>query len=73
MLFGLVHIGNEAGTSTLVPWLYKGLYILLATIASMFYAIAFARSNRLAPAILIHGFIDTTAVVLLGGFLSVPF
>jgi membrane protease YdiL (CAAX protease family) len=73
VLFGLVHIGNEAGASTLAPWLYKGLYILLATTASMFYAIAFARSNRLAPAILIHGFIDTTAVVLLGGFLAVPF
>jgi membrane protease YdiL (CAAX protease family) len=73
VLFGLVHIGNEAGASTLAPWQYKGLYILLATTASMFYAIAFARSNRLAPAILIHGFIDTTAVVLLGGFLAVPF
>jgi membrane protease YdiL (CAAX protease family) len=73
VLFGLVHIGNEAGASTLAPWQYKGLYILLATTASMFYALAFARSNRLAPAILIHGFIDTTAVVLLGGFLSVPF
>jgi membrane protease YdiL (CAAX protease family) len=73
VLFGLVHIGNEAGASTLAPWFYKGLYILLATTASMFYAIAFARSNRLAPAILIHGFIDTTAVVLLGGFLAVPF
>jgi membrane protease YdiL (CAAX protease family) len=72
-LFGLVHIGNEAGASTLTPWQYKGLYILLATTASIFYAIAFARSNRLAPAILIHGFIDTTAVVLLGGFLAVPF
>jgi membrane protease YdiL (CAAX protease family) len=73
MLFGLVHIGNEAGASTLTPWIYKGLYILLATTASMFYSITFARSNRLAPAVLIHGFIDTTAVVLLGGFLSVPF
>jgi membrane protease YdiL (CAAX protease family) len=73
MLFGLVHVGNEAGASTLAPWQYKGLYILLATAASMFYALAFARSNRLAPAILIHGFIDTTAVVLLGGFLAVPF
>lgn len=73
LLFGIVHIGNEASDSGLSPWLYKSLYILLATAASMFYAIAFARSNRLAPAVLAHGFIDTVAVVLLGGFLSVPF
>jgi membrane protease YdiL (CAAX protease family) len=73
LLFGLVHIGNSAESSPLGPWLYKALYIGLATTASLFYAILFARSNRLAPAVLIHGFIDTTAVVLLGGFLAVPF
>jgi membrane protease YdiL (CAAX protease family) len=74
LLFGLSHIGNEAiANTTLEPWQYKGLYILLATIASLFYSIAFAQTNRLAPPILIHGFVDTTAVLLLGGFLTVPF
>lgn len=74
VLFGLSHIGNEAITNTtLAPWQYKGLYILLATTASLFYSITFAQTNRLAPPILIHGFVDTTAVLLLGGFLVVPF
>lgn len=74
LLFGLSHIGNEAiANTTLAPWQYKGLYILLATTASLFYSITFAQTNRLAPSILIHGFVDTTAVLLLGGFLAVPF
>lgn len=73
VIFGLVHAGNSAAGSTLAPWQYKGLYIGLATVASMFYALTFAGSNRLGSAILIHGFIDTAAVVLLGGFLAVPF
>jgi membrane protease YdiL (CAAX protease family) len=45
----------------------------LATLASMLYSIAFAKTNRLAIPILIHGFVDTVAVVLLGGSLAVPF
>lgn len=74
ILFGLSHIGNEAITNTtLAPWQYKGLYIILATTASLFYSITFAQTNRLAPSIWIHGFVDTTAVLLLGGFLTVPF
>ena len=72
-LFGLVHVGNSAPDSALAPWLYRILYIGLATLASLFYALSFARSNRLTPAIIVHGFIDTAAVVLLGGFLAVPF
>jgi membrane protease YdiL (CAAX protease family) len=74
VLFGLSHIGNEAiANTTLAPWQYKGLYILLATTASLFYSITFGQTNRLAPPILIHGFVDTTAVLLLGGFLAIPF
>jgi membrane protease YdiL (CAAX protease family) len=72
-LFGLSHIGNGAGSNTLSLWQYRGLYILLATSASMLYSIAFAKTNRLAVPILVHGFVDTTAVVLLGGSLAVPF
>jgi membrane protease YdiL (CAAX protease family) len=74
ILFGFSHIGNEAiSNPTLAPWQYKGLYIILATTASLFYSITFAQTNRLTPPIFIHGFVDTTAVLLLGGFLSVPF
>ena len=73
LLFGLVHVGNSAPDSALTPWIYRILYIGLAILASLFYAFSFARSNRLAPAIIVHGFIDTAAVVLLGGFLAVPF
>ena len=72
-LFGLSHIGNAAGTNPLTLWQYRGLYIVLATSASMFYALAFAKTNRLAVPILVHGVVDTVAVVLLGGSLAVPF
>jgi membrane protease YdiL (CAAX protease family) len=74
VLFGLAHIGNQSsGGSSLTTEAYAVTYIGLATLASLCYALAFARSNRLAPPILVHGFVDTTAVLLLGGFLSVPF
>ncbi|WP_404790830.1 lysostaphin resistance A-like protein [Altericista sp. CCNU0014] len=73
VLFGLSHIGNESGTNPLALWQYRGLYIVLATSASLFYSIAFAKTNRLAVPILVHGFVDTIAVVLLGGSLAVPF
>jgi membrane protease YdiL (CAAX protease family) len=73
VLFGLSHIGNAPGANALSLWQYRGLYIVLATSASMFYSIAFAKTNRLAIPILVHGFVDTTAVVLLGGSLAVPF
>jgi membrane protease YdiL (CAAX protease family) len=73
VLFGLSHIGNAPGENTLNLWQYRGFYILLATLASLLYSIAFAKTNRLAIPILVHGFVDTTAVVLLGGSLAVPF
>lgn len=72
-LFGLSHIGNGAGSNTLPLWQYRGLYILLAASASLFYSIAFAKTNRLAVPILVHGFVDTIAVVALGGSLAIPF
>jgi membrane protease YdiL (CAAX protease family) len=73
LLFGLSHIGNAPGANTLSLWHYRGIYMALATLASMLYSIAFAKTNRLAIPILIHGFVDTVAVVLLGGSLTVPF
>jgi membrane protease YdiL (CAAX protease family) len=74
VVFGLVHVGNEPGAaSQLAPIYYKSLYIALATVASLFYSLAFGETNRLTASIWIHGFVDTTAVVLLGGFLAVPF
>jgi membrane protease YdiL (CAAX protease family) len=73
VLFGLSHIGNGVGSNTLALWQYRGLYILLATLASLFYSIAFAKTNRLAVPILVHGFVDTIAVVALGGSLAIPF
>jgi membrane protease YdiL (CAAX protease family) len=73
LLFGLSHIGNAPGANTLSLWHYRGIYMALATLASMLYSIAFAKTNRLAIPILIHGFVDTVAVVLLGGSLAVPF
>jgi membrane protease YdiL (CAAX protease family) len=73
VLFGLSHIGNASSTNPLTLWQYRGLYIALATSASMFYALAFAKTNRLAVPILVHGVVDTVAVVLLGGSLAVPF
>jgi membrane protease YdiL (CAAX protease family) len=73
LLFGLSHIGNTPGANTLSLWQYRGLYMILATSASMLYSIAFAKTHRLAIPILVHGFVDTTAVVLLGGSLAVPF
>ncbi len=73
-LFGLSHIGNNPGTeSLLTPLEYKSVYFLLAVLASLFYSFAFAETNRLWCSIMIHGFVDTVAVVLLGSSLTVPF
>ena len=74
VIFGLCHVGNDpAPGSALSPLTYKFIYAGLATIASMFYALAFGETNRLAGAIVIHGVVDTTAVVVLGAALTVPF
>jgi membrane protease YdiL (CAAX protease family) len=73
LLFGLSHIGNAPGANPLNLWQYRGIYMALATSASMLYSLAFAKTNRLAIPILIHGLVDTIAVVLLGGSLAVPF
>lgn len=73
VVFGLSHINNPATGSSLTPLEYKSVYILLAFLASLFYSFAFGETNRLWCSITIHGFVDTVAVVLLGGFLTVPF
>lgn len=73
LLFGIVHVGNRPGESGLHPVAYAAIYIVLATLASGFYSLAFARTQRLGAAMLVHGCVDATAVLFLGGFLSVPF
>lgn len=74
VIFGLSHIGNNPGSSiALSPFQYKAIYAALATLASLFYAFAFGETNRLWASITIHGIVDTTAVLLLGASLVVPF
>ncbi|MBD2035806.1 CPBP family intramembrane metalloprotease [Leptolyngbya sp. FACHB-321] len=74
IIFGLCHIGNEPGAGiALSPFQYKAIYAALATLASMFYALAFGETNRLWASITIHGIVDTIAVLLLGASLVVPF
>ena len=74
VIFGLCHIGNNPGAGiALSPIQYKAIYAVLATLASMFYALAFGETNRLWASITIHGIVDTTAVLLLGASLVVPF
>ncbi|MBW4695664.1 MAG: CPBP family intramembrane metalloprotease [Lyngbya sp. HA4199-MV5] len=74
IIFGLCHIGNNPGTGiALSPLQYKAIYAILATLASMFYSLAFGETNRLWASITIHGIVDTTAVLLLGASLVVPF
>lgn len=74
IIFGLCHVGNNPGSgSALSPLQYKAIYAVLATLASMFYSLALGETNRLWASITIHGIVDTTAVVLLGASLVVPF
>jgi hypothetical protein len=74
LIFGLAHLGNSPSADSFISfWQYKIAYLLLATLASLFYSLAFVETNRLWSSIVIHGFVDTTAVVLLGAELVVPF
>lgn len=74
VIFGLCHIGNNPGAGiALSPLAYKAIYAALATLASLFYSLAFGETNRLWASITIHGIVDTTAVILLGASLIVPF
>lgn len=74
LLFGLCHIGNDpSSSSSLSSFQYKTVYAALATAASLFYSLAFGETNRLWSSIVIHGVVDTTAVLLLGAALTVPF
>lgn len=74
IIFGLAHLGNSPSADSFISfWQYKFAYLLLATLASMFYSLAFVETNRLWSSIVIHGFVDTTAVVLLGAELIAPF
>ncbi len=74
VIFGICHIGNNPGAGVaLSPFQYKAIYAVLATLASLFYSLAFGETNRLWASITIHGIVDTTAVLLLGASLVVPF
>lgn len=74
VIFGLSHMSNQPGVgSLLTPTEYKFVYICLATLASLFYSLAFGETNRLWGSITIHGYVDSIAVVCFGGFLTVPF
>jgi membrane protease YdiL (CAAX protease family) len=74
IIFGLAHLGNSPSTDSFISfWQYKFAYLCLATLASLFYSLAFVETNRLWSSIVIHGFVDTTAVVLLGAELIAPF
>ena len=74
VIFGICHIGNDPHLgSSLSPFHYKTVYAVLATLASLFYSVVFGETNRLWGAIVIHGVVDTTAVLLLGAALTVPF
>ena len=74
VIFGICHLGNNPGAGiALSPVAYKAIYAALATLASLFYSLAFGETNRLWASITIHGIVDTTAVVLLGASLVVPF
>lgn len=74
VIFGICHVGNNPNAGiALSPLQYKAIYVALATLASLFYALAFGETNRLWASITIHGIVDTTAVLLLGASLVVPF
>lgn len=74
VIFGICHIGNDPESGSALSALqYKATYAVLATLASMFYSLSFGETNRLWVSITIHGIVDTTAVVLLGASLVVPF
>ncbi|HIK26044.1 MAG TPA: CPBP family intramembrane metalloprotease [Thermosynechococcus sp. M46_R2017_013] len=74
LLFGIVHMGNEPNANIQLPLLvYRGVYILMATFASLFYCLAFACTQRLWAGVILHGLVDAIAVVFFGAALVAPF
>ncbi|MFN4280191.1 CPBP family intramembrane glutamic endopeptidase [Thermosynechococcus sp.] len=74
LLFGIVHIGNEPNAHIqLPPMVYRGVYVLMATLASLFYCFVFACTQRLWAGVVLHGLVDAIAVVFFGAALVAPF
>ncbi|AHB87632.1 hypothetical protein NK55_01285 [Thermosynechococcus sp. NK55a] len=74
LLFGVLHIGNKPNADIELPLIaYRGVYMLMATLASIFYCLAFACTQRLWAGVVLHGLVDAIAVVFFGAALVAPF
>ncbi len=74
LLFGIVHFGNTPGNGITLPVLaYRLIYVVLATLASLFYCLMFACTQRLWGGVVLHGLVDALAVVFFGATLTTPF
>ncbi|XFA72915.1 CPBP family intramembrane metalloprotease [Thermosynechococcaceae cyanobacterium Okahandja] len=74
LLFGIVHMGNTPGNGVELPVVaYRLIYIALATLASLFYCLMFACTQRLWGGVVLHGLVDALAVVFFGASLVTPF
>ncbi|HIK49045.1 MAG TPA: CPBP family intramembrane metalloprotease [Thermosynechococcus sp. M55_K2018_012] len=74
LLFGLLHVGNEPNADIQLPLMaYRAVYIVMATLASLFYCLIFACTQRLWAGVLLHGLVDAIAVVFFGAALVAPF
>lgn len=74
LLFGILHGGNEPNATIQLPLMaYRAVYIIMATLASLFYCLTFACTQRLWAGVLLHGLVDAIAVVFFGAALVAPF
>ncbi|QEQ01752.1 CPBP family intramembrane metalloprotease [Thermosynechococcus sp. CL-1] len=74
LLFGILHVGNEPNADIQLPLMaYRAVYIIMATLASLFYCLTFACTQRLWAGVLLHGLVDAIAVVFFGAALVAPF
>ncbi|WP_299044569.1 CPBP family intramembrane glutamic endopeptidase [uncultured Thermosynechococcus sp.] len=74
LVFGIVHMGNQPNANIQLPLLvYRGVYVLMATFASLFYCFTFACTQRLWAGVILHGLVDAIAVVFFGAALVAPF
>jgi CAAX protease family protein len=64
LIFGLSHVDNPSppflsmtllGRHFAIPW----LYVVLATIAGVFYGLAYRRTGKITVSALVHGLVDT--------------
>lgn len=74
LLFGILHGGNEPNADIQLPLMaYRAVYIVMATLASLFYCFTFACTQRLWAGVFLHGLVDAIAVVFFGAALVAPF